>query len=52
MALTETHYEQNVLDERGIPMIEGTTMKVVELIFVGRSPLAQAAGSVPQRYDA
>jgi len=30
--LVETRYEHVVLDERGIPIIAGTTMKVKELI--------------------
>lgn len=33
MSFVETGYEHIVLDERGIPMIEGTSMKVIELIM-------------------
>ena len=33
MATIETTYEHIVLDERGIPHIEGTTMKVIELVL-------------------
>ncbi|MCA9410252.1 MAG: DUF433 domain-containing protein [Candidatus Omnitrophica bacterium] len=29
----ETAYEHILLDEKGVPMIEGTTMKVVELVL-------------------
>ena len=32
MATIETRYEHIVLDERGVPLIAGTTMKVVELV--------------------
>ena len=32
MALAATHYEHIVLDERGAPLIAGTTMKVIELV--------------------
>jgi uncharacterized protein (DUF433 family) len=31
--LTETRYQHIVLDEDHVPMIAGTTMKVVELVF-------------------
>ena len=30
--LSETTYEHIVLDERGVPVIEGTNLKVVELV--------------------
>jgi len=33
MPNTETAYEHIVLDERGIATIEGTTMKVIELVL-------------------
>jgi len=32
MSIAATRYEHIVLDEKGVPMIGGTTMKVVELI--------------------
>jgi len=32
MAVATTRYEHIVLDEKGVPMIGGTTMKIVELI--------------------
>ncbi len=32
MATVETRYEHIVLDEGGVPLIAGTTMKVVELV--------------------
>lgn len=32
MALTITEYKQIQLDERQIPLIAGTTMKVIELV--------------------
>jgi uncharacterized protein (DUF433 family) len=32
MTFTETRYEHIVLNENGIPIIAGTTMKVVELV--------------------
>ena len=32
MSFTETRYEHIVLDDRGVPRIAGTTMKVVELV--------------------
>lgn len=32
MAFTETRYEHIVVDDRGVPIVAGTTMKVVELI--------------------
>lgn len=32
MSVTETTYEHIVIDEKGVPLIEGTTMKVVELV--------------------
>lgn len=31
--MTETTYEHIVLDERGMPIIEGTTTKVIELVI-------------------
>ncbi|MCB9079284.1 MAG: DUF433 domain-containing protein [Anaerolineaceae bacterium] len=33
----ETQYQHVVLDESGIPIIEGTTMKVVELVLDSRA---------------
>ncbi len=33
MALAETRYEHIILDEKDIPIIAGTTMKVVELVL-------------------
>jgi uncharacterized protein (DUF433 family) len=33
MSLVETRYEHIVLDEAGIPLIAGTTMKVIELVL-------------------
>lgn len=33
MAMTETRYEHIVLSESGIPLIAGTTMKVIALIL-------------------
>ncbi len=33
MSLVETGYEHIVLDKMGIPMIEGTSMKVIELVM-------------------
>lgn len=33
MSNTETTYEHIVLDDRGVPVIEGTTMKVIELVL-------------------
>jgi uncharacterized protein (DUF433 family) len=33
MSLIETRYEHIVLDEAGIPLIAGTTMKVIELVL-------------------
>jgi uncharacterized protein (DUF433 family) len=42
MPLAQTHYQHVVLDEKGVPYIEGTTMKVVELalnyLSTGASP--------------
>lgn len=32
MTLTETEYKYIVLDERNVPLITGTTMKVIELV--------------------
>ena len=32
MPVTETQYEHIMLDEHGVPIIEGTTMKVIELV--------------------
>lgn len=31
--MTQTSYEHILLDERGVPMVAGTTMKVIELIL-------------------
>jgi len=33
MLQIQTRYEHIVLDENGVPVIEGTTMKVVELVI-------------------
>ena len=33
MSLVETRYEHIVLDDAGIPLIRGTTMKVIELVL-------------------
>ena len=33
MSLVETRYEHIVLDDGGIPLIRGTTMKVIELVL-------------------
>ena len=33
MALTQTRYKHVILNDAGVPLIEGTTMKVVELVF-------------------
>lgn len=33
MATTETRYEHIVLDQSGVPLIAGTTMKVIELVL-------------------
>jgi uncharacterized protein (DUF433 family) len=33
LASVETRYEHIVIDERGIPIVEGTNMKVVELVL-------------------
>ena len=33
MAIVETRYEHIILDEKDIPIITGTTMKVVELVL-------------------
>jgi uncharacterized protein (DUF433 family) len=33
MALLETRYEHIVLDDAGVPLIAGTTMKVIELVL-------------------
>jgi uncharacterized protein (DUF433 family) len=33
MALVETRYEHVALDDRGVPVIVGTTMKVIELVL-------------------
>jgi uncharacterized protein (DUF433 family) len=32
MVTVETHYKHIVLDERDVPLIAGTTMKVIELV--------------------
>lgn len=33
MSLTQTRYEHVLLDQNGVPMLAGTTMKVVELVL-------------------
>src|SRR6266542_1895427 len=33
MSIVETRYEHIVLDENNVPMIAGTTMKVIELVL-------------------
>jgi uncharacterized protein (DUF433 family) len=33
MSMVETRYEHIVLDAEGVPMIAGTTMKVIELVL-------------------
>jgi len=33
MSLVETRYEHVVLDDSGVPVIAGTTMKVIELVL-------------------
>jgi uncharacterized protein (DUF433 family) len=33
LAMIETRYEHIVLDELGVPMIAGTTLKVIELVL-------------------
>lgn len=33
MAIVETRYEHIILDETGVPIISGTTMKVIELVL-------------------
>ena len=33
MSIIETRYEHVVLDEKNVPMIAGTTMKVIELVL-------------------
>ncbi len=33
MTTVETRYEHVVLNEKGVPIIEGTTMKVIELVL-------------------
>ncbi len=43
MTLLETTYEHIVVDDAGVPWIEGTTLKVVELV---RS--RQASGDTPE----
>lgn len=37
MALTATRYAHIVVDERGVPLIAGTTMKVIELVLAERA---------------
>lgn len=37
MTVTATRYEHIVLDEHGIPLIAGTTMKVIELALAQRA---------------
>lgn len=43
MTLLETTYEHIVVDDAGVPWIEGTTLKVVELVLS-----RQAAGDTPE----
>ena len=33
MSLVETRYEHIIIDEKGVPVIAGTNMKVVELVL-------------------
>ncbi len=33
MSLTKTSYEHVVFDSSGVPVVEGTTMKVIELVL-------------------
>ena len=37
MVLTETRYEHIVLDDEHVPLIAGTTMKVIELVLDQRA---------------
>jgi uncharacterized protein (DUF433 family) len=37
MAVMETRYEHVILNEEGVPLIAGTTMKVVELVVSQRA---------------
>ncbi len=37
MALVETRYEHIVLNDAGVPIIAGTTMKVIELVLEQRA---------------
>ncbi len=37
MALNATRYEHIVIDERAVPLIAGTTMKVIELVLAQRA---------------
>jgi uncharacterized protein (DUF433 family) len=37
MAIVETRYEHVILNEEGVPLIAGTTMKVVELVVSQRA---------------
>lgn len=37
MAYTETRYEHVVLDENGVPLLGGTTMKIIELVLDQRA---------------
>jgi len=37
MALLETRYQHIVLDDAGVPLIAGTTMKVIELVLEQRA---------------
>jgi uncharacterized protein (DUF433 family) len=37
MAMTETRYEHVILNDQGVPLIAGTTMKVVELVVSQRA---------------
>lgn len=43
MTLIETRYEHIVLDDKGVPLIAGTTMKVIELVLAH-----QAYGWTPE----
>lgn len=37
MSLTKTSYEHVVFDDEGVPLVEGTTMKVIELVLESRA---------------
>ncbi|HYF61468.1 MAG TPA: DUF433 domain-containing protein [Herpetosiphonaceae bacterium] len=43
MTLLETTYEHIVVDDAGVPWIEGTTLKIIELVLS-----RQAAGDTPE----